>query len=1283
MLAQLADIVFLVDESGSDAPEFSWIADVVNRLNGLDDYLANPLRNIDARYGLVGFGDDFAEVGHSHLLGGNKLFGTAAELASVVTSLTNNGSAEAAWDAMEHTIAEYEFRPGAAVIFVVFRRDDLNANALNFDVRDKSGPELTRAGTLAALKSYNVTLNSVVETTFDPRMYTSGGIVLGVEADRLDWVEDGRHIAHVVNGIANRPTEPDILVVSENGTNSTTYVDSLKSIRISTNDNSQIADIAGPNLGGYRAEAATYSFEDISTTGTLITGWTTSVFNNTNRYKQLNPSGFAFPFYGTTYSSLYINSEGAITFDGPSEEGQPSTWAGEPDRQPRIAALWDEYDVFAEPFNTYWQIKEQGTVNERLIVQWEGYNHHQDAGTGSSETVTFQAVLYENGEIRLNYKDLSLTDSSLSAGQQATVGISGEVFLTPDIVPAGVFVDGAHEVETTQFFGAESDFVRLSWATGGAAWNNEVISIPSSPHRTAFDTAFIQSIAQQISDKHARGDVVFADEPVVQINMGGSAVGGYIADSDPILSGFLPNVTSYQESTTTTIVKNGNSMAGDANTLAVFKSARRWDFTDVGGIDLQVPATIVPNGRYVVELMFAALPNIYDEVTVTFENATEPVLKNYFIEQDLAKIPTTHSGSPQFEVLPEVLGELTPAVKRYSVDVVDGDGLTINLERWPMLNGLRILKTPPPRVKDVVIRGVGDAVPEPDIPAWAAGVEYSFQELIANGMQLRPIPTENANRIEIHFDSPVSVGADDLHIYKTVRKNDPNPNLQPDNFNFLGNASGINFNYDQVNYIATWTFPAFGNHALVDGKYSIHLSGVTGGGQSLDGDWENDFGGSAAHPTADDFTDDPQRRFLSGDGTADSGASAFRLNFALLAGDYNGDGVVNSATDLVTVGDRWSDGDGDGQIETTGDDLAIRNANANDFLPLRKLHGGDFIDDDRIDGKDLMRWRVNYAIQGSAFVDGDIDGDNDVDGTDLLLWQNLNGSYSAWAALLPGVAASSLVGTAAPKVMNVIISGSVSTHAPFSFDIVDGSGDQLRTVPVGGADTISIVFSEAVNVSANDLIVVGLKTFNVPELVEFSYDQATHTASWRYEGWSLADNYLLALSDTVTDIEGNWLDGEWVNPASVTTVNAAVSEFPSGDGTPGGWFTFAMTLLPGDANLDGIVNGSDFSIMASNWGATMNKLFAEGDFDGDGAVNSNDYDLLALNFNRNLQTLKLKADFDGDFDVDDWDLKKISDNAGMTGATWADGDLNGDGTVDLDDLDLALAQYGLGLNVVS
>ncbi|RIK84697.1 MAG: hypothetical protein DCC67_04620, partial [Planctomycetota bacterium] len=423
-----------------------------------------------------------------------------------------------------------------------------------------------------------------------------------------------------------------------------------------------------------------------------------------------------------------------------------------------------------------------------------------------------------------------------------------------------------------------------------------------------------------------------------------------------------------------------------------------------------------------------------------------------------------------------------------------------------------------------------------------------------------------------------------------------------------------------------------------------------------------------------------------GDGASSSASAYFRLNFALLAGDFNGDGAVTTTTlpggpavDAITTGDRWSDANGDGVVG--GADTSIRTTNAGDYLPLRRVHGADFIDDDAVRLDDYHRWRMAYGQS----AEGDVDGDGDTDGNDFLLWQVLIGSYSAWSLdefLAPAASISATGDVTAPQVVNVVVSGSVSLHAPFSFDTVDGSGAQLRTVPVGGADTISIVFSEGVNVAAESLFVVGMTTFNLPELAEFSYDAATHTATWRFEGWALGDAYFLALADEVTDEAGNWLDGEWTNPATTATASSLVSEFPSGDGVEGGWFKFMLTLLPGDANLDNLVDLADYDIYVANVNLP-DRLFTQADFNGNGrATFSGDAALMLANFGRDLHQPLLKADFDGDWDVDDADLAVIGAHAGLAGASWADGDLDGDGAVTIDDLDLALAQYGLGLNVV-
>lgn len=270
--------------------------------------------------------------------------------------------------------------------------------------------------------------------------------------------------------------------------------------------------------------------------------------------------------------------------------------------------------------------------------------------------------------------------------------------------------------------------------------------------------------------------------------------------------------------------------------------------------------------------------------------------------------------------------------------------------------------------------------------------------------------------------------------------------------------------------------------------------------------------------------------------------------------------------------------------------------------------------------------------------------------------------------------------------MNLIISGSESTHTPYGFNAIAGSGLQLATVPVGGADTVSVVFSENVNVSAASLQMIGLRTFVEPELADFSYDANTFTATWRFETWDMADHYMISVSDAVTDVDGNMLDGEWTNPFSLFTNNSAISTFPSGDGTVGGVFNFVATLLPGDIDLNGEVNDADVNIFIEflvDSSGVSNPEFIHGDFDGDGAITALDIAPLVASLNLNLQYVVVLGDLNGNNIVDDADVSIINSNFGMTGAGYMDGDLNGDGEVNIEDLDLAFEQFGLAIDMVS
>jgi hypothetical protein len=72
--------------------------------------------------------------------------------------------------------------------------------------------------------------------------------------------------------------------------------------------------------------------------------------------------------------------------------------------------------------------------------------------------------------------------------------------------------------------------------------------------------------------------------------------------------------------------------------------------------------------------------------------------------------------------------------------------------------------------------------------------------------------------------------------------------------------------------------------------------------------------------------------------------------------------------------------------------------------------------------------------------------------------------------------------------------------------------------------------------------------------------------------------------------------------------------------TGSGWIDSVIFRLPqslaGDANRDGTVNGTDFALLAQNFGTQNGADWGRGDFNADGAVNGTDFALLAGNFGK-------------------------------------------------------------------
>jgi subtilisin family serine protease len=174
-----------------------------------------------------------------------------------------------------------------------------------------------------------------------------------------------------------------------------------------------ILSSGGPDAFGYRwvdsdeAGGPAFSWVDITGVGTPVS---TTGDDAISAPQNL---GFSFPFYGNSFSSLRVCTNGFVSFtDGvtPYSNGPLPTTAG---AQNMVAPFWDDLDFGTTP-RVY--VHNDGT---RYIVSWIGAPHYQTGGPYS-----FQLLLYPSGEIRYQYLSMASPLNSATIGiQNATENV--------------------------------------------------------------------------------------------------------------------------------------------------------------------------------------------------------------------------------------------------------------------------------------------------------------------------------------------------------------------------------------------------------------------------------------------------------------------------------------------------------------------------------------------------------------------------------------------------------------------------------------------------------------------------------------------------------------------------------------------------------------------------------------------------------------------------------------------------------------------------------------------
>ena len=181
------------------------------------------------------------------------------------------------------------------------------------------------------------------------------------------------------------------------------------------------AGTGGPDAAGYRyidsneSGGPAYNFEDISSTGTKVTG-----LDDDNIVGPF-AIGFTFEYYASNYTNIYISSNCFLTVLAAQDDGccdsEPIPDATNPNG---IIAGWYE-DVDPRVGDVYYETL-GSSPNRRFIVQWSAVKLF-----GAPDTITLQFKLFENdAAIEVHYQQAVTDGGAFAAGienQDGSVGL--------------------------------------------------------------------------------------------------------------------------------------------------------------------------------------------------------------------------------------------------------------------------------------------------------------------------------------------------------------------------------------------------------------------------------------------------------------------------------------------------------------------------------------------------------------------------------------------------------------------------------------------------------------------------------------------------------------------------------------------------------------------------------------------------------------------------------------------------------------------------------------------
>ncbi|MEJ2706592.1 MAG: hypothetical protein P8074_03150 [Anaerolineales bacterium] len=154
-----------------------------------------------------------------------------------------------------------------------------------------------------------------------------------------------------------------------------------------------------------------------ATTGTQVT------FGNPDDDYTATPInlGFNFKFYENSYSQVYVSTNGLLTFEIGTSAYTNQFLPQDPPPNNMIAVFWDDLElgsgkVYYRSYNS--------ASGRYFVIEWVQVTH-----IGGTNPLTFEAILFENGDIVLQYQQLYPGVTGFTVGIENVDGTDGLLYL--------------------------------------------------------------------------------------------------------------------------------------------------------------------------------------------------------------------------------------------------------------------------------------------------------------------------------------------------------------------------------------------------------------------------------------------------------------------------------------------------------------------------------------------------------------------------------------------------------------------------------------------------------------------------------------------------------------------------------------------------------------------------------------------------------------------------------------------------------------------------------------